>query len=89
MNEFGKRLKELRIERDLTMDMLVSDLKSKYNIEINKGNISRWENGTVDPALKYAIALSRYFDVSLDYMIGLTDSRLPSRMIAYAKGVKK
>lgn len=89
MKEFGQRLKELREERGLSMDMLVYDLNTKYQIEINKSNISRWENGTVDPSLTYAKCMSSYFDVSLDYMIGLTDVKMPSRILAYAYGMKK
>lgn len=89
MKEFGERLKELREERGLSMDMLVYDLNHKFDIEINKSNISRWENGTVDPTLTNARCLSLYFDVSLDYMIGLTDVKMPSRILAYASGLKK
>lgn len=88
MNDFGKRLKELREERDLTMDMLVYDLNERFNIEIHKSNISRWEKGTTDPALRYAVYLAKYFNVSLDYMIGLTDVKTPARLIAHNRGSK-
>ena len=42
MDELGNRLKNLRLERDLTLDMLVLDLKEKFHIEISKANVSRW-----------------------------------------------
>ena len=32
----GNKLKELRTERDLTLDMVVYDMKQKYNIEIKE-----------------------------------------------------
>lgn len=82
--ELKDRLKELRIEKGLTMDMLVYDINSKYGLDLNKGLISKWENGINEPSLKYASYLAQYFDVSLDYLIGLTDSRIPSRLLSYA-----
>ncbi len=81
MDELGKRLKNLRLERDLTIDMMVYDLKSKFNIEISKANISRWENGISEPSLHYVRYLCKYFNVSLDYLIGLTDVRTPTNLL--------
>lgn len=75
----GIRLKQLRIERDLTMDMVVNDMNSKYNLGIRRGNISKWENGVNIPTLYILRYLSMYYDVSMDYLAGLTDSRVPLR----------
>lgn len=86
MTGFGKRVKELRKEHDLTIDMLVADLKNKYpNLSIHKSMISRWEREDNEPSLTSAKALCEYFNVSLDYMIGLTDVRTPSRLLASRK----
>jgi transcriptional regulator with XRE-family HTH domain len=80
MEILGQRLKQLRVERDLSLDMLVADMNRRYpDININKSMLSRWENGVNDPSLEYAKHISMYFDVSLDYLIGLTDTRTPSR----------
>lgn len=80
MEILGQRLKQLRVERDLSLDMLVADMNQRYpDININKSMLSRWENGVNDPSLEYAKHISMYFDVSLDYLIGLTDTRTPSR----------
>lgn len=80
MINIGLRLKQLRTERDLTIDMLVADMNQRYpGLNINKSMVSRWENGINDPSLDYAKHISMYFDVSLDYLIGLTESRTPSR----------
>ena len=86
----GAKIKELRTERDLSMDMLVADMNTKYDLSkpLNKSMISKWENGINDPTLENAKYLSMYFDVSLDYLIGLTDTRTPSRLLAYAKAIK-
>lgn len=85
---FRKRIKELRQERELTLDMLVMDLNEKYpGMNVNKSMISRWESGKNDPTLGNAKIIAQYFNVSLDYLIGLTDIRTPSRLLA--KNMKK
>lgn len=86
MLNIGDKIKALRLEHDLTMDMLVTDMKLKFpNISIDKSLISRWESGVNDPTLENAKYLSMYFNVSLDYLIGLTDVRTPSRLLAKKK----
>jgi len=87
----GERIKELRLERDLSMDMLVTDINIRYSPSrpINKSMVSRWEKGENEPTLENAKYLSMYFDVSIDYLIGLTDIKTPSRLLAYYKSVKK
>lgn len=87
MTGIGLRIKELRQERDLTMDMLVADMNAKYELEkpINKSMVSRWENGDNEPSLENAKYLSMYFDVSLDYLIGNSNIRTPSRLLALQK----
>lgn len=82
--EINERLKLLRTEKGLTMDMLVWDINSKYGIDLNKGLVSKWENGINEPSLRYATYLAQYYDVSLDYLIGLTDVKTPARLLAYA-----
>lgn len=80
----GDRLTNLRKEQQLTMDMLVEDINYKYNLSINKSMVSRWERNENDPSLDMAIVLCKYFNVSLDYLIGLTDVKTPARLLAYA-----
>lgn len=83
LEKLGERLKELRKDRDLTMDMVVYDMEKNYNIEFTKGNLSRWENGVNYPSLIYAAYLSKYYNVSLDYLIGNTDTKTPSDLLAH------
>lgn len=85
IENFGKRLKELRESRELTMDMVVYDVKNKYNIEFTKGNLSRWENGINNPSLVYAAYLAKYYNVSLDYLIGNTDVKTPTELLIRKK----
>lgn len=81
LEDLGKRLKELREQKEMTMDMVVEDMKHKYNIEISKGHLSRWENGKNYPSLHLAAYLCAFYDVSLDYLIGNTDVKTPTRLL--------
>lgn len=85
MDDFGKRLRELREERDLSLDMVVYDIDNKFAIELTKSHLSRWENGKNLPSVRYAAYLAKYFNVSLDYLIGLTDVRTPTNLLARKK----
>lgn len=83
MNSFAERLKFLRKEQELSLDMMVDDINAKFpEMQLNKSMLSRWESGKNDPTLGNAMCISMYFNVSLDYLIGLTDTRTPSRLLA-------
>lgn len=91
MTNIGLRIKELRLERDLTMDLFVADMNQKFSQPkpLNKSMVSRWESGTNEPSLENARNLATYFDVSLDYLIGLTDNRTPARLYEYARRLRE
>lgn len=88
MDIFAERIKDLRKEKQLTMDMVVYDVGKKFNIEITRSHLSRWESGRTEPTLRYAALLAQYYGVSLDYLIGVTDNRAPAELLAKGKGKK-
>ena len=63
----GNKIKELRNERDLSMDMLVSDINRLYGVKITKSMVSRWESNKNVPTLESMKCLVLYFNVSLDW----------------------
>lgn len=83
MTDIGLRIKELREEKGLSMEMLVADINQKFNLKppLHRSMVCRWEAQKGDPSLEHAKYLSMYFDVSLDYLIGIIDVRTPSRLI--------
>ena len=85
MEEFSKRLKDLRLERDLSLDMVVYDIDNKFQIELTKSHLSRWENNKNIPSVRYAAYLAAYYGVSLDYLIGNTDVRTPGYLLNMKK----
>lgn len=82
---FGKRLKTLRKEQSLTQEQLVNTVNKNFGFRINKGMISKWENDKEDASMSYIIALAKYFDVSLDYLLALSNEKvhLPEIMNYY------
>ncbi len=69
--EFNVRLKQLRTKHKLTQSELADILQLKPTA------ISNYESQRNEPSFDKLIALSRYFDVSCDYLLGITDAYLP------------
>ncbi len=69
MEKFAKRLRELREEKNLTQRDLVIQIKFK----VTQPSIALWEQGKRVPSLEAAAILAKFFNVSLDYLAGLTD----------------
>lgn len=65
MNKFAERLKELRMENDLSQN----ELAKRLNISV--ACVNRWENGLRVPNIDSIISLCEYFDCSAYYLIGL------------------
>ena len=64
---FSERLKELRTERGLTQKQL------SQRVDISKSMICSYELCEYEPTLSKAMSLAKFFDVSLDYLSGLSD----------------
>lgn len=64
---FEERLKEVRADKG------IGQVELAKAIGVSKGIISLWENGLREPKLSNLISLSKYFDISLDYLTGLID----------------
>ena len=63
--DLGKRLRELRGSISL------NELESKINI--NKAEITRFEKGDLSPSYNDLIKYAKYFEVDINYLLGLTD----------------
>ena len=65
---FYQRIRDLREDAD----------KSQSEIAVILGTsqeqYSRWESGKREFPLHHAITLAKYYNVSLDYLAGLTDT---------------
>lgn len=63
-NEFGRILKELRLEKKLSQRELGEILG------VVNQTISFWESGSREPDLDTLIKISNYFEISVDYLVG-------------------
>lgn len=66
----SERIKELRIEKGLSQDEL-----AKYMAIKNRSTLAGWELGRVSPDHEMIIKLANFFDVSTDYLLGVTSDR--------------
>lgn len=75
--EFGKRLKELRLECGYTLDNLCEIYNQKFGSGLNKGTLSRYENSTQEPLFTTVKNLSELFNVTIEYLVGKSNERYP------------
>jgi len=64
-NTFKDIIKALRIEKG------IGQVELAKNIGVSNGIISLWENGLREPNMSSLIALSLYFGVTIDFLVGL------------------
>lgn len=67
MSKFSERLKELRLEKNL------SQMQLAFDTHLSKSAIAYWELGERVPNANAIITLARYFEVSCDYLLGESD----------------
>lgn len=66
-----KRIADLRIDKDLTQQQIADMLKC------NRQVYARYERGIREIPVSMLISLAKYYNVSLDYLTGLTDVKEP------------
>lgn len=65
--QYYPRLRDLREDMDLTQDQLVKILK------MHKTTYTNYEQGKREPPFELIIKLAKFYNVSIDYIAGLTD----------------
>ena len=65
MSNFSERLKELRMDKGLSIAALAKE------VGIGSSSLCRWENEQADVKGLQLIALAKHFDVTTDYLLGL------------------
>ncbi|MDE5548630.1 MAG: helix-turn-helix domain-containing protein [Clostridia bacterium] len=65
MIKFGERLKELRLEKNMTQTTLAK------LIAVDRRTISNWENSTREPDLETFAKLTQILNTSADFLLGL------------------
>lgn len=67
--QYYPRLRDLREDMDLTQEELVKKL------DMHKTTYTNYEQGKREPPFELIINLAKLYDVSIDYIAGLTNIR--------------
>ena len=67
MDNFGERLKDLRVEKGLTQAELAK------LTGISQAGIAKWETGDRKPSIDCLIILAKFFKCTLEYLVGMED----------------
>lgn len=70
MKDLGKRIRSLRINKDMTQQALASCLS------VTKSVISAYENSIRYPSFDVLVQLSNIFNVSTDYLLGCSRGKM-------------
>jgi len=68
-----KRIRDLREDKDLSQKQLSEILN------ISQATYSRYESGFLDIPSEALIKLAKFYNVSVDYILGLTNNPNPSQ----------
>lgn len=67
------KLKELRKNKQLTQEELISQFNIRYGRKYTAAAISQFENGKRIPETQALMDFADFFNVSVDYLLGRTD----------------
>ena len=63
----NERIRQLRLARNLSQVELASALN------VSKQCVSNWENDNIQPSVEMVVKLARYFEVTTDFLLGISD----------------
>ena len=70
MNVTGTILKELRIKNNLTLEHLATEINEKFNVNLTRSMLSKWETGKAAPVYDHLKRLASYYEVTTDFLLG-------------------
>lgn len=76
---FSKRLKYLRIYHNISQKKLADKLNITPKV------ISNYELGKSEPNCKVIVDIAHFFNVSTDYLLGVSDRFAPARFVVTCK----
>lgn len=68
---FSTRMRQLRVESNITTKELADKLK------VARTTVSNWENGNRNPDLEMLKRIAKTLDSTTDYLLGMSDVRNP------------
>lgn len=71
----GDQLKKVRVGKHITQRKLSA------GIGVSAQTYNRWEKGYNEPDIKSIIKIAKFYDVSLDYLLGNSDLKNASKLL--------
>lgn len=68
VNEMAGRIRALRKEKNVDQNTMA------LGIDVSNASISYWETGKQIPSAEVIYKMSKYFNVSADYILGLSEN---------------
>ena len=68
-----QRIRDMREDRDLTQEQMA------ILLQVHQTTYSEYELGKVNIPIEALIKLAKYYQTSVDYLVGLTDDPKPYR----------
>ena len=75
---FANKIKDIRLKYNLNQEEFANRINNYSNLKrsrtnFNKTNVSKWENGKVEPRMDTVRLIASTFEVSSNYLIGMSD----------------
>ena len=91
---FANKIKEIRIKYNLNQEEFANRINNYSSIKgsptnFNKTNVSKWENGKVEPRMDTVRLIASTFDVSPNYLIGMSNNPYLKVEIKEEKDIQK
>lgn len=74
--KLGNKLKKVRVDNKMSMEELKNLLNNKYDLNISKSMISRWENGKSEPINTYLSAYAKEFNLDMNNLLDIDLSEI-------------
>ncbi|MBQ9140852.1 MAG: helix-turn-helix transcriptional regulator [Lachnospiraceae bacterium] len=84
MNDIGKNIKNLRVQKDITQEQLAEKL------HVTRQAVSNWENGKTQPDIETLSIIAECFEVSAEELIyGKKEEPAKEKNVIIEKTIKK
>lgn len=75
---FANKIKDIRLKYNLNQEEFANRINNYSSLKgsptnFNKTNVSKWENGKVEPRMDTVRLIASTFEVSPNYLIGMSD----------------
>lgn len=68
-----------RILKELRLNMSIGQVELASKLKVSNGIISMWENGLREPTMSSLVKIADFFEVSIDYLVGITNIKTINR----------